>query len=76
MLFRSSETVSDFGIARYHADGTLDTTFGNGGQLAVDFFGKADGAGCVVTQADGKLLVGGLASNGSGSGLGLVRVVP
>ncbi len=72
----SSATGSDFGVARYHADGSPDTTFGNGGQLAVDFFGKADGAGCVVTRADGAILVGGLASNGSGSGFGLVRIVP
>jgi uncharacterized delta-60 repeat protein len=73
---RSSPTVSDFGIARYHADGTLDTSFGDGGRLAVDFFGAVDGAECVQTQADGRIVVAGLARNGSSDGLGLARLVP
>jgi uncharacterized delta-60 repeat protein len=72
----SSATVSDFGIARYLADGSLDASFGDGGRLAVDFFGATDGAECVATQADGKLVVAGLATNGSSTGLGLVRLVP
>jgi len=72
----SSATVSDFGIARYLADGTLDPDFGDGGRLAVDFSGATDGAECVVNQADGKLVVAGLATNGSSAGLGLVRLVP
>jgi hypothetical protein len=72
----SSATVSDFGIARYLADGTIDAGFGDGGRLALDFFGAADGAKCVATQADGKLVVAGLATNGSSTGLGLVRLAP
>jgi len=72
----SSATVSDFGIVRYLADGTLDARFGDGGRLALDFFGAADGATCVATQADGKLVVAGLATNGSTSRSGLVRLAP
>ena len=55
---------------------TLDAGFGDGGRLALDFFGAADGANCVATQADGKLVVAGLATNGTGTGLGLVRLTP
>ena len=72
----SSATVSDFGIARHLADGTLDAGFGDGGRLSVDFFGTADGAKCVATQGDGKLVIAGLATNGSSTDLGLVRLVP
>jgi uncharacterized delta-60 repeat protein len=72
----SGATVSDFDIARYLADGTLDASFGDGGRLAVDFFGATDGEECVATQADGRLVVAGLATNGSSTGLGLVRQVP
>jgi len=72
----SSATVSDFGIARYLADGTLDAAFGDGGRLALDFFGAGDGAKCVATQSDGKLVVGGLATNGTSTGVGLVRLAP
>ena len=72
----SSATVSDFGIACYLAGGTLDAGFGDGGRLSVDFFGAADGAKFVATQGDGKLVIAGLATNGSSTGLGLVRLVP
>jgi len=44
--------------------------FGDGGRLALDFFGAADGANCVATQADGKLVIAGLATNGTSHGAG------
>jgi len=50
--------------------------FGDGGRLAVDFFGATDGAKCVAVQSDGKLVVAGLATSGSSTGLRLVRLVP
>src|SRR2546423_14332009 len=30
----------DFALARYNTDGRLDTTFGSGGRVATDFFGR------------------------------------
>ena len=30
---------ADFALARYNADGTPDTSFGNGGRVVTDFFG-------------------------------------
>jgi len=61
---------------RVGANGTLDAGFGDGGRLPLDFFGAADGANCVATQVDGKLVIAGLATNGTSTGLGLVRLAP
>lgn len=72
----SSATVSDFGIARYEADGDLDAGFGSGGLVTVDFFGSTDGAEAVLIQPDGRIVVGGVARNGTSFGLGLARLVP
>jgi uncharacterized delta-60 repeat protein len=55
-------TTSDFAIARYHDDGTLDPSFGAGGKVTTDFFGFADGATSVAIQSDGRIVVGGFAS--------------
>lgn len=46
----------DFGAARFNADGTLDTTFGQGGVVTIDF-GGADEAADVAVTPDGKLLI-------------------
>jgi uncharacterized delta-60 repeat protein len=35
---------TDFALARYNPDGSLDTTFGNGGTVTTDFFGTEDDA--------------------------------
>ena len=66
----------DFGVARFDAAGALDGSFGTGGKLTVDFFASGDGAECVAVQPDGKIVVGGFARNGAGTGLGLARVLP
>jgi uncharacterized delta-60 repeat protein len=58
-----------FATARYNADGSLDDGFGTGGTVLTRFdsqetqtdFGL-DNADAVVVQADGKLLVGGVAA--------------
>lgn len=47
-------------IARYNGDGSLDTTFGNGGKVLTTF---ADHAAAI--QSDGKILVAGSMKNGS-----------
>src|SRR5262249_38320846 len=55
-------TQTGFGVARFNANGTLDTTFGSGGQVTTAF---AVGArtdlptGGVVVQPDGKIVVAG-----------------
>jgi uncharacterized delta-60 repeat protein len=55
----------NFGIARYHADGTLDTGFGGDGIVTTDFAGQADQANSVAVQSDGKIVVAGFAATGA-----------
>jgi uncharacterized delta-60 repeat protein len=51
-----------FLVARYNADGSLDTTFGNNnGWVAVSFGGSNQIAVSVAIQSDGKIVVAGLA---------------
>lgn len=49
----------DFAIARYNTDGSLDTSFGSGGKVATDFFGKNDFALAAAIQQDGKIVAAG-----------------
>ncbi|MEV6304064.1 delta-60 repeat domain-containing protein [Actinoplanes sp. NPDC051861] len=48
-------------VARFNADGTLDTTFGDGGKVVTEFAGGAQAVSAVL-QPDGKLVVAGDAS--------------
>jgi uncharacterized delta-60 repeat protein len=50
---------TDFVLARYNADGSLDTSFGVGGKVQTDFRGGYDAAHGVVIQQDGKLVAAG-----------------
>ena len=52
----------DFALARYNANGTLDGSFGKGGQVVFDFFGSFDQANAAVLQPDGRIIVAGSAS--------------
>jgi len=47
---------TDFALARYNPDGSLDTTFGNGGLVTTDFFGTEDDVFSVLIQPDGKIV--------------------
>ena len=52
---------NDFALARYNADGSLDTTFDADGKVTTDFVGgeRDDAAMAVAVQADGKIVVAG-----------------
>ena len=52
-----SPTVSRFALVRYLANGTLDTSFGSGGQVLLT--GSGRGAAALHLQNDGKLVAGG-----------------
>jgi uncharacterized delta-60 repeat protein len=52
-------SVSDFALARYNVDGSLDATFGNGGKVTTDFLGSYDVAMGLSIQADGKIVTAG-----------------
>ena len=47
----------DFLIVRFNADGTVDTSFGNGGHVTTDFAGGGDVAHAVETLPDGRFIV-------------------
>lgn len=51
-------SVSDFAVARFGQDGSLDASFGIGGKVTTDF-GGTDSAKAVVVQANGRVVVGG-----------------
>lgn len=72
----TSNINSNFAVARYDSNGTLDTSFGNGrGVLTVDFFRFTDIGENVLVQPDGKIVVSGQAQNSVG-GYGLARINP
>jgi uncharacterized delta-60 repeat protein len=63
-------------LARYNADGTLDSSFGLGdGKLVTNLTRGFDGALEVAVQGDGKIVVAGTAS-GAGGKFALVRYEP
>ncbi|MFL6335169.1 MAG: Calx-beta domain-containing protein [Pyrinomonadaceae bacterium] len=65
----NGEIFSDFAVVRYNADGTLDSTFGTGGVVTLDF-DQSDGAAGLVLQPDGRIVLAGSAWKIAG-GLGL-----
>jgi uncharacterized delta-60 repeat protein len=72
----SNQSNGDFAVARFNADGTLDSTFDGDGRFTVDFFGSFDSAENVAVQSDGRVVLGGFAANGFTSRFGLARVAP
>lgn len=57
---------SDFGLARYNVDGSLDTSFGSFGRVITDFGSMDDLAFSVTVQSDGKIIAVGRSGNGFG----------
>jgi uncharacterized delta-60 repeat protein len=53
--------ATDFALARYNANGSLDPAFGSGGRVRTDFGGTDDRGFAVAIQADGKIVVAGWA---------------
>lgn len=82
----SGSPNQDILVARFHSDGTLDTTFGTNGYTIVDVSDPGTGSGLnqpdqandIVIQADGRIVVVGSASKLVGStrfnGIGMVRL--
>lgn len=56
---------SDFAIARYNTDGSLDNTFGNNGVVVIDIDGLDDAANSLVIRPNGKIAVTGRSNDGS-----------
>lgn len=64
---------SNFALARYNIDGTLDSEFGTDGKVMTAFGTGYDEGWSVAVQQDGKIVVAGTAWNGLEYGFGLVR---
>ena len=61
-----------WGLTRFNADGTLDTSFSDDG-LLTSYVGDNDGLNSITVQADGKILVAGYTWNGSNNDFALAR---
>ncbi|TSA59812.1 MAG: hypothetical protein D4R41_02625 [Sediminibacterium sp.] len=57
---------SNFALARYNSDGSLDTTFGSSGIVTTDF-GSIDEGSSVTVDSVGKILLGGYMHNSNGT---------
>lgn len=55
----------DFAVARYHTNGTLDSTFDGDGKVITNLGGVNDYGSCVKIQSDGKIVLTGF-SNAAG----------
>jgi hypothetical protein len=49
-------TVSEFPIARFKANGGLDSTFGTGGKVTANFFAAQAGASAIPRKPDGTIV--------------------
>jgi uncharacterized delta-60 repeat protein len=58
--FPTGLDFSDFALARYQPNGTLDAGFGTGGKVTTDFSGGEDLGQAVAVQGDGRLVAAGL----------------
>ncbi|MFE5711448.1 calcium-binding protein [Streptomyces sp. NPDC056501] len=65
----------NFALARYNADGSLDTTFDTDGKVTTDF-GGADEAFGVAVQADNKIVAAGRSDTGGTNDFALARYNP
>ena len=66
-LIVAGQAANNFGVARYNADGTLDSSFGGDGLVTTDLAGSSDNVEGLLVQEDGKIVVGGYGNNGSNS---------
>jgi len=65
----------EFALARYNADGTLDTSFGTGGKVTTAI-GQSDLMFALLLQPDGKIVAAGGSYDGSAYDFALVRYNP
>lgn len=64
----------NFAVVRYNQDGSLDSSFGEGGSVIMDLGEKIDQATAIALQPDGKIVLGGFSGNlGIHTDMALVR---
>jgi uncharacterized delta-60 repeat protein len=69
----SNGSKYNFALARYNANGTLDTGFGTGGVVTTALGSNWDAAYGLGIQSDGKILAAGYSGNGSNYDFALAR---
>jgi uncharacterized delta-60 repeat protein len=67
------ETPSDFALARYNLDGSLDQSFGSGGKLTTEFETGANEIKDLAIQADGAIVAAGTGTIGGVSQFAVAR---
>jgi len=72
----ASTQGTNFAVARYLPNGTLDTSFAGTGKVSTDFFGANDSASGVAIQPNGNIVVVGTATNGTVTEFALARYLP
>jgi competence ComEA-like helix-hairpin-helix protein len=65
--------MGDFALIRYHADGSLDTTFGTGGKVITDVAGSDNFGSTAALQPDGRIVVAGGSFSGTNHDFALAR---
>jgi uncharacterized delta-60 repeat protein len=67
--------TTGFALARYDANGALDTTFGTAGEITTEFAGRSDeaSAAALALQPDGKIVAAGFALMEDGTDVALAR---
>ncbi len=66
-------TASDFAVARYNSNGTLDTSFNSNGFVTTDFNNTAEPAMDITIDLNGKIVAAGFAHNGTNYDFAVVR---
>jgi uncharacterized delta-60 repeat protein len=75
----TSDILANFALARYNADGTLDSSFGTGGvvvtNIATVFSQSPESCriNSIALQTDGKIVAGGLSTGGALANFALAR---
>lgn len=69
-------TDIDFGIFRFNADGSVDTSFDTSGLVTIDFGQGDDFARRVLLRPDGHIIIAGYASDGSTHDYALAQLNP
>ena len=68
-----SNNNSDFALARYNSDGSLDTSFSSEGKLITPVLNDYDFGWAVAIQSNGKIVMAGSSNNGNDNDFALVR---
>jgi len=75
-LVAAGVSTGDYALARYNADGSMDTTFGTCGRVITDFAGDDATASALVVQPDGKLVAAGRRNLATHPSVSLARYAP